>query len=497
MPELLPDDRPHWDSESLFGYADRLFEGFGDKIDYINAVKAKNECFHEETIFHERDRGAVAVANLNIGDHILVWNDASSQTVYSQIAAWWIQPSNNQANNAACPQSMEWYIRVHFSGSSMTGSITLTPTHHVEMRCRSEQFRHPRDGPSVISPSLCSVKADQVQVGDQLPFSSVATSGSSSSTELVLVTAVERFSGGGSYTPLTRMGMHFVVGGGVIVPLDGTAQVRNGSLLRAANRTLAEQTYLSNEISRSNVLKASQVVFQSWEVLRRMMPMQWMAAWEAHLLAREPSIVSPCSDTIAAANMLIRAIETDASLAQLVADRIAAISWTMWLGTHGCRVFPRWCSVDSERIIVVANFTEHETEALFALPEDSNPNATADSALIVSSRYAAASVIVGLDVFAWNATVALGEPLAGDYAPIPGTESLAGDYAPIPGTVEGGGGSETAGTSGLSIGAVVGIILGSCAGVLALAVIMLVLRRRKTSIRPVEDDPAVKKQASG
>ena len=185
-----------------------------------NKCESKVGCFHESTEFVLAD-GVKSVSQLEIGDEIRVWNPADNAASYSPVIAWWIRPLPGSAAECERLFAAERFIRVHYRSVSglQESSFTVTTDHNLEITCRAgETRRSDTDGPPPAQ-NHCLVVASSVVVGDRLAIWDDASRELHASE----VFAIETIIGGSLYTPLTQLGMNFLLNGGALVPMDGKA----------------------------------------------------------------------------------------------------------------------------------------------------------------------------------------------------------------------------------------------------------------------------------
>ena len=255
---------------------------------------ASSQCFHESTEFVST-AGVKRASQLQIGDNVRVWNPAAKAPSFSPVIAWWIRPSTDVSCDEERAASQ--FIRVSYSASGSPQSFTVTHDHNLEIACRSGQVRSDTEGPPP-TPNHCLVEASSVVVGDRLAI----WDESSNSTHSSNVSSIEIFTGGSAYTPLTQLGMNFLLNGGALVPMDGKAAVLPGSL---PNST----------IPRAYVVGMASFVLQFYAATQRLMPESWVDTWTATLLAQETSVVfGSCVETVHLSNLLLLAINTSSSL---------------------------------------------------------------------------------------------------------------------------------------------------------------------------------------
>ena len=311
---------------------------FGAVIeDYVYPDNAMEGCFHESTEFVTSTAGVKTVSQLQIGDEIRVWNPAANEASFSPVIAWWIRPSTDESCDKARAAGQSFghaaslFVRVNYTASGLPESFTVTHDHNLEIACRSGQIRSDADGPPP-APNHCLVKASSVVVGDRLAIWDEL----SSSLQASNVSAIEKVTGGSVYTPLTQLGMNFLLNGGALVPMDGKAAVLPGSL---PNST----------IPRAYVVGMASFGLQLYAAMGRLMP----ESWKATLLAQETSIAfGSCIETVHLSNLLLQAINTSSSFSNILSVVGNGAGLATWAASNLCDVLPDLCTSGSESVSI-------------------------------------------------------------------------------------------------------------------------------------------------
>jgi len=388
--------------------------------------------------------GVKTVSQLQIGDEIKVWNPAANAPSFSPVIAWWIRSSTN----ASCDgeRAAIQFIRINYTtASGSPASFTVTHDHNLEIACRSGHSRSDTDGPP-LEPNHCLLEASSVVVGDRLSiwdelFSSVHASN---------ISAIETITGGSMYTPLTRLGMNFVMNGGALVPIDGKAAVLPGSL---PNST----------IPREYVVGMVSFGLQFYAAVRRLMPASWEATWKTTLLAQETSVAfGSCVETVHLSNLLLQAINTSSSFSDILSVVGDGTGLATWAASNLCDVLPDFCTSSSESVSI------SQSGQQAGLTELSINTQSGDFLHLRPSQ----------DPFVW-----LNEP------PPPGVPPPASPPAPpspsLPSTTS----PESAGAA-LDAGVIAGIVVGSVLFLVIVAVAFWVIkskRKMSSNVVPAPD----------
>ena len=247
--------------------------------------------------------------------------------------AWWIRSSTTSSCDEE--RAANRFIRVNYTASGLPESFTVTDDHNVEIACRSGQIRSDTEGPPP-APNHCLVEASSVVVGDRLAIWDEFSSSFHASS----VSAVEIITGGSAYTPLTQLGMNFLLNGGALVPMDGKAAVLPGSL---PNGT----------IPRAYVVYMASFGVQLYAAVRRGMPASWVATWTATLLAQETSVaLGTCVETVHLSNLLLQAINTSSSFSNILSVVGNEAGLATWAALDLCNVLPDLCTSSSQSVSI-------------------------------------------------------------------------------------------------------------------------------------------------
>jgi len=142
------------------------------------------------------------------------------------------------------------------------------------------------------------------------------------------------------YTPLTQLGMNFLLNGGALVPMDGKAAVLPGSL---PNST----------IPRAYVVHMASFGVQFYAAIRRLMPASWSATWTAALLAQETSVaLGSCVETVHLSNLLLQAINTSSSFSNIMSVVGNEAGLATWAALDLCNVLPDLCTSSSQSVSI-------------------------------------------------------------------------------------------------------------------------------------------------
>ena len=142
------------------------------------------------------------------------------------------------------------------------------------------------------------------------------------------------------YTPLTQMGMNFLLNGGALVPMDGKAAVLPGSLPNGI-------------IPRAYVVYMASFGVQLYAAIRRRMPASWEATWTATLLAQETSVaLGSCVETVHLSNLLLQAINTSSSFSNILSVVGNEAGLATWAALDLCNVLPDLCTSSSQSVSI-------------------------------------------------------------------------------------------------------------------------------------------------
>ena len=142
------------------------------------------------------------------------------------------------------------------------------------------------------------------------------------------------------YTPLTQMGMNFLLNGGALVPMDGKAAVLPGSLPNGI-------------IPRAYVVYMASFGVQLYAAIRRRMPASWEATWTATLLAQETSVaLGSCVETVHLSNLLLQAINTSSSFSNIMSVVGNEAGLATWAALDLCNVLPDLCTSSSQSVSI-------------------------------------------------------------------------------------------------------------------------------------------------
>ena len=147
------------------------------------------------------------------------------------------------------------------------------------------------------------------------------------------------------YTPLTQMGMNFLMNGGALVPMDGKAGVLPGSLPDGA-------------ISRAYVVDMASFGLQFYAAIRRLMPASWVATWTATLLAQETSVLGSCVETVHISNLLRQAINTRSSFSNILSVVGNGAGLATWAASNLCNVLPDFCMPSNSQSVSISQSGE-------------------------------------------------------------------------------------------------------------------------------------------
>jgi len=299
-------------------------------------------CFHASTEF-VTPAGVKTAAQLVVGDEIRVWNPATNTASFSPMIAWWIRPSDDAQCDSSDSQTQ--FVRVNYTTvSGLSAAFTVTRYHNVEIACRPGEIRNATDG-EPLRPDHCLVDASSVVIGDRLAIWDEM----SSSVHAANVSTVEAFTGGSMYTPLTELGMNFVLSGGVLIPMDGKAYTLPGSL-----------STRSNTIPRTQVAAMLSFGLQYYTAVRLLMPASFVAA----LLATEDSVVfGPCIQTPHVSNAMLLAINTSSSLSDALSRVGNQAGLVSWAASNLCSALPGFCSNSSEQSVAISQSAQQASLA--------------------------------------------------------------------------------------------------------------------------------------
>jgi hypothetical protein len=313
------------------------------------------------------------------------------------------------------------------------------------------------------------VEASSVVVGDRLAI----WDENSSSFHASNVAAIEIITGGSMYTPLTQLGMNFLLNGGALVPMDGKAAVLPGSL---PNST----------IPRAYVVGMASFGVQFYAAIRRLMPASWAATWTAALLAQETSVaLGSCVETVHLSNLLLQAINTSSSFSNILSVIGNEAGLATWAALDLCNVLPDLCTSSSQSVSISQS---GEQAGLTELSINTQAGDSID-------------LNFGNDPFLWlNELDGVGaepsppaSPEGGDGGGMDGSDAgtVAGIASPAPSPEGGdGGGSEGGdggGNDGLDLGTIAGIVVGSAVlfCFLAAAAFWVIKSRRPVQVAAV------------
>ena len=249
------------------------------------------------------------------------------------------------------------------------------------------------------------------------------------------------------YTPLTQMGMNFLMNGGALVPMDGKAGVLPGSLPDGA-------------IPRAYVVDMASFGLQFYAAIRRLMP-AWEATWTATLLAQETSVLGSCVETVHLSNLLLQAINTSSSFSNILSVVGNGAGLATWAASNLCNVLPVLCTSNSQSVSISQSGEQAGQTEL-------SINTQAGDLILRPLQ----------DPYVWLNGLS---PEGGDGgSPLsPPTENV-NETAAGGGEATAGGGEAAAGANaGISAGAIAGISVGSTA--VCAAIIFGALRARRRS----------------